>query len=73
MGGVPHAGLAALLNAGNFPLMIIDLVVLFSDESHEALVACGERGVVEHQLLQDVFLLTTAAARLLKYPSRVLT
>ena len=29
--------------------------MLFFDEGQEALVACGERGVVQHQLLQDAF------------------
>ena len=45
-GEVPRAGLASLLKAGNFPLLVLDLVVLFLDKCHEALVARGKRGVV---------------------------
>ena len=45
-GGVPRAGLASLIYAGNLPLKVLDLVVLFFYKCHEALVARGERGVV---------------------------
>ena len=45
-GGVTPSGLASLLNAVNFPLKVLDLVVLFFDKCHEALIARGERGVV---------------------------
>ena len=45
-GGVPRAGLAWLLNAVNFLLMVLDLVVMFFDKGPKALVARGERGVV---------------------------
>ena len=54
-GGVPRAGLVWLLNAGNFPIQVLDIIVLIFDKGHEALVARGERGVFQHQLLQDVF------------------
>ena len=41
VGGVPRADLAWLLNAGNFPFKLLDIVVLFFDKGHEALVARG--------------------------------
>ena len=66
--GVTCAGLAALLNAGNFPLKVLDLVVLFFDESHEALVAHGKRGVVEHQLLQDVLFVDRGGSQVIEIP-----
>ena len=72
-GGVPCAGLAALLNAGNVPLEVLDLVVLFFDESPEALVARGERGVVEHQLLQDVFFVDPGSSQVIEIPFGVFT
>ena len=45
-GGVPHAGLTALLYAENLPLEVLDLVFLFFYKCHEALVAGGKRDVV---------------------------
>ena len=45
-GGVPCAGLTSLFHAGNFPLLVLDVVALLFYEGHYALVACSERGVV---------------------------
>ena len=67
-GGVPSAGLAALINVGNFPLEGLDLVVLFFDEGHKALVARGESGVVEHQLLQGVFSVDRGGSQFIEVP-----
>ena len=60
--------MAALLNAGNFPLEILDLVDLFFHESHEYLIACGECGVVEHQLLQNVFFVYRGGSQVIEIP-----
>ena len=60
--------MAALLNAGNLPLKVLDLVVLFFDKSHEALVALGKRGIVEHQLLQDVFFVDRGGSQVIEVP-----
>ena len=48
--GVPCAGLAWLLVAGKFPLQVLDLFLVLLDEGHEALVAGGQHGVIQHQL-----------------------
>ena len=40
-GGVPCAGFASLLHAGNFPLKVLDLVVLFFDEATEGSTKFG--------------------------------
>ena len=66
MGGVPCAGLAWILNAGKFPLQVFDPVFLLFDEVHEALVDRGERGVVQHQLLQDTFLVGCGGSQVVK-------
>ena len=42
--------------SGWFPLQILDVVMLLLDEGHEALVAGGQCGVVQHQLVKDVLL-----------------
>ena len=60
--------MAALLNAGNFRLEVLVTVVLFFDEIHKALVARGDRGVLEHQLLQDVFFVDRGGSQVIKIP-----
>ena len=42
--------MAWLLVAGKFSLQVFDLVLVLLDEGHEALVAGGQRGVIQHQL-----------------------
>ena len=54
---VPCAKLAWLLVLGYFPLHMLDFVLVLLDEGHEALVAGGQRGVIQHQLFKDVLLI----------------
>ena len=54
--GVPCANLSWLFVSGKFPLQILDVVLLLLEEVHEDIVAGGQRGVVQHQLVEDVLL-----------------
>ena len=60
--------MAWLLIAGKFPLQVLDLILLLFDEGHEALIASGKRGVIQHQLLQDVFLVCCGGRQVVKIP-----
>ena len=60
--------MAWLLIAGKLPLHVLDLVLLLFDEIHKALVAHGKCGVIQHQLLQDVFLVCCGGIQVIKIP-----
>ena len=48
--------------------MLNNTTLATSDEGHKALVARGKRCVVQHQLLQDIFLVCCGSSQVVKIP-----
>ena len=60
--------MAWLLIAGKFPLQVLDFVFLLFYEGQDSLVALGECGVIQHQLLQDVDIVCCGGRQVVEIP-----